>query len=110
MKAYFKSLEWKKGYRDFVQGVKGNKVPYNAIYGGNGSFVCETHAELILTVTTQDGRDISRNIITVVKAVNRWSRLTQGRVQLLENKLRQAGELKLDDRDYIIDLDYYVWA
>jgi len=110
MKAYFKSLEWKKGSRDFVQGVKGNRVPYNAIYGGNGSFVCENKSELILTVTTQDGRAISRNIIRVVRAVNSWSRLTQSRVALIENKLRQAGEFKLDDRDYIVDLEYYVWA
>lgn len=110
MKAYFKSLEWKKGSRDFVQGVKGNRVPYNAIYGGNGSFVCENRAELILTVITEDGRNISRNIIGVVRAVNGWPRITQNRVDLIESKLMQAGELELDDRDYIVDLESYVWA
>jgi len=110
MKAYFKSLEWKKGSRDFVQGVKGNRVPYNAIYGGNGSFVCENKAELVLTVSAEDGRSISRNIISLVRKVNGWSRLTQNRVDLVESKLMQAGPLELDERDYIIDLEYYVWA
>ena len=110
LKAYFKSLEWNKGSRELVQGVKGNRVPYNAVYGGNGSFVCENRSELILTVTAEDGREISRNIIKVVRAVNRWSRLTQNRVELVETKLIQAGVLELDERDYIVDLDYYVWA
>ena len=110
MKAYFKSLKWEKGSRDFVQGVKGNRVPYNAIYGGNGSFVCNTPAELILTVETEDGRRVSRNIINVVRKANGWSRLTQNRVDLIESKLVQAGDLELDDRDYIVDLEYYVWA
>ncbi len=110
MKAYFKSLEWNKGSRELVQGVKGNRVPYNAVYGGNGSFVCGNPSELILTVTTEDGREIFRNIISVVRAVNRWTRLTQNRVDLVEAKFRQAGELELDEREYIVDLDYYVWA
>ena len=110
MKAYFKSLEWKKGSRDFVQGVKGNRVPYNAIYGGNGSFMCSTPSELILTVSSEDGRNISRNIISLVRKVNGWSRLTQNRVDLVESKLMQAGPLELDERDYIVDLEYYVWV
>lgn len=110
MKSYFVSLEWNKGSRDFVQGVKNNRVPYNAIYGGNGSFVCETSSELILTVITEDGRKISRNIISVVRAVNRWSRLTQNRVDLVEAKLREVGELELDEKEYVVDLGYYVWV
>lgn len=110
MKAYFKSLEWNKGSRDFVQGVKGNRVPYNAIYGGNGSFVCENPAKLILTVIAQDGREVSRNIISVVRAINGWARITQKRVDLVEAKFQQATELELDDEDYIVDLDYYVCA
>ena len=110
MKAYFKSLEWKKGSRDFVQGVKGNRVPYNAIYGGNGSFVCNTPAALVLTVEAEDGRSVSRNIINVVRKVNGWSRLTQNRVDLIESKLMQSREMELDNRDYIVDLESYVWV
>lgn len=104
LKSYYVSLKWNKGSRDFVQGVKGNKVPYNAAYGGNGSFVCETPAELIITVITADGRKLSKNIINVVKSVNGWSRLTRKRVDLLEAKLMQVGELQLNERDYFVNL------
>ena len=110
LKAYFKSLEWKKGSRELVQGVKGNRVPYNAISGGNGSFICSTPAELILTVTTEDGRKVSKNIVSIVRNVNGWSRLTNNRVDLLESKLRQAYEFSLDNREYIINLESYITA
>lgn len=110
LKAYFKSLEWNKGSRELVQGVKGNRVPYNSISGGNGSFICATPSELILTVTTEDGRDVSRNIISVVRAVNGWTRLTQNRVDSLEDKLRQVDEVELDERQYIVDIESHVWA
>ncbi len=110
MKAYFKSLVWNKGSRELVQGVKGNKVPYNAISGGNGSFVCGTPSTLILTVTTEDGRDISRNIIKLVRAVNQWTRLTQSRVDMVESALRDKHSFELDEREYILGLEYYSWV
>ncbi len=108
MKAYFSSLEWSKGYRKLIQCVKGNRVPHNAVSGGNGSFICEVPAKLILRMTTEDGRVVSWNIISVVRAVNHWAKITQNRVELLEDKLMQAGQLELDDKDYVVDLEKYV--
>lgn len=110
MKAYFKSLKWEKGSRDLVQGVRGNRVPYNAISGGNGSFICGTPAKLILTVTTEDGRDISRNIISVVRAVNGWVRITQNRVDAIESGFRNSKVLDLDENENVLALEYYVWV
>lgn len=108
MKAYFVSLEWSKGSRKLIQGVKGNRVPHNAVFGGNGSFVCDVPAKLTLTVTTEDGRIVSWNIISVVRAVNHWAKITQNRVELLGDKLMQAGQLELDDKGYVVDLEKYV--
>ena len=108
MKAYFKSLKWNKGSRELVQGVKGNRTPYNVICGGNGSFICNVPAELILTVTTEDGRIISRDIIRMVRGVNGWVRLTQNRVDALEQKLKKVDKMELDERDYVANLTAYV--
>lgn len=110
MKAYFKSLKWNKGSRELVQGIKKNRVPRNAVYGGKGSYICETPSELILTVTTEEGRDISRNIISLVRAVNGWIRITNKRVEVLEAKLQKISEFSLDGRDYVINLENYICA
>lgn len=108
MTATFKKIEWNKGYRELVQGIKGGRRPYNAVYGGNGSYICNNPSELILTVETEDGREISRNIISVVRAVNSWGRITQNRFEMIEAALKNANEFELDEQEYIINLGSYV--
>lgn len=108
MLARFKKIKWIKGSRDFVQGVKGGYRPRNAISGGNGSFVCETPAELILTVQTEDGREVSWNIISLVRAVNGWRRITQNRFDILEAKLKSVDKFILDNENRIVNLADYI--
>lgn len=44
-----------QGYSEFQQGVKGNKVPKNAIKGGNGSYTVGESPTCIITIDTKDG-------------------------------------------------------
>lgn len=108
MIATFKKIEWNKGYKELVQGIKGGRRPYNAVCGGNGSFICNNPSELILTVETEDGREVSRNIISVVRAVNGWGRITQNRFEIIEAMLKNVNKFELDEGEYIINLGSYV--
>ena len=109
MTATFKSLKWNKGSRYVEQGVRGGRTPYNAVRGGNGSFVCEDPSELILTLVTEDGREISRDIIHLVRGVNSWCRISKNRFERLEAKLKGIHEFELGGNNYIVGLEDYVF-
>lgn len=106
--SFFKDLEWKPGDSALVQGVKNNRVPRNAIAGGNGSFICRVPAELILTVTTPQGTEISRDIISVVKRVNDWQKLSQQRFYQLKMKLKAINVFEFDENAFIVDIEKHV--
>lgn len=92
----FEKLTWIKGRTELVQGIKGNSIPYNAIRGGNGSFVVAIPAKLILTY---DGGK-TRNIIFMVKQINGWKKLSQKRFDMLEKKLKEMGEF--NEQDFLL--------
>lgn len=95
----FRSLRWIKSEQlHLVQGVKGNRRPYGAMYGGNGSFmVSGPPAQLILTLEDSNGRLGDINVIDIVKATNNWQKLSENRVMQLESMLMQKGEIDVND-------------
>ena len=107
MRVYFKSLRWNKSNIELVQGIKNNSVPGNAVRGSNGSFVCKTPSEMLLTLTTEEGRDITYNIIDLVKKANGWSRITDKRFGLVHNALWQEYEFEMSN-GYVCRLAEYL--
>ena len=97
--ARFEGLEWIKGEgRHLVQGVKGNRRPRGAMYGGHGSFMVRgTPAELILTVSDVNGKKRKIDVIDVVKRVNGWQNLSDKRVNTLTKELRQKGDIDMSN-------------
>ena len=98
--ARFERLEWVKGEpRHLVQGVKGNRRPSGAIYGGHGSFMVQgTPAQLILTVKDSDsGESHEFDVIGTAKNANGWQNLSEKRVRTLTTKLRQQGDIDMSN-------------
>ena len=65
--AKFEKLTKIPGDSKLVQGVKYGRVPRNAVAGGNGSFIVAERAKLILTVRTEEGKCIQKDIYLEVK-------------------------------------------
>ena len=92
LKAKFYDLTWQKTETALVQGVKGNRVPRNALYGGRGSFVVVTEpAKVILELETKYGIE-AFNIIKEIKDVT-------GRKNISE-KLMRILRAELQDKDF----------
>ncbi len=98
VKAHFSELDWIPGEgARIVQGVKGNRRPKRAYAGGNGSFVVGGEpAKLILTLKTEEGKYISKNIYYDVKE------LTDDRIT---KKFRENLEEALKEVEYEITKD-----
>ena len=90
VQAKFSNLRWQKGTSYLAQGIKGNATPYNAVGGGNGSFVCVTPSYLQLDLLTDDGYIYTKEIIRVVKNANGWQKLSNKRIYELEYKLKNS--------------------
>ena len=91
VKAHFVELEWIPGEgAHLVQGVKGNRRPKGAYAGGNGSFVVGGEsARLILTLETEEGKHISKNIYYDVKELTD-ERITKKFRENLEDALKEV--------------------
>ena len=104
MKAFFYDLEWNKGSTKLVQGIKDGRRPRNAIAGGNGSFICSTPAELILSVETTDRRVCKYNIISLARGVNGWQRINEKRYRQIKEKLERIERFEIGSDGYILGL------
>lgn len=103
----FLNLKWIKGERrHLVQGVKGNRVPRGALYGGHGSFmVSGSPTELLLTVEDSNGKQSLIDVIDTAKEVNNWKKLSDNRFNNLKEKLQQKGEIDMDNLEEELRLD-----
>ena len=96
MKAKFKSLKWVKGEAYVRQKVKHGYEPWNAIRGGNGSFVCRKPAALMLRVVDSKNNIREYNIIKLVRGCNNWQNLSEKRVRKIEERLMQENTFEID--------------
>ena len=98
--ATFINLIWKKGEVQLMQGVQGNRTPYNAISGGNGSFIVVTEpAKVILELQSPYGFE-EFDIINDIKYVKKRKRMSQKLINTLKEGMKgkvfsinQYGEL-----------------
>lgn len=104
--AKFCSLEYVSCDRYLKQGVKGHYVPYYAVAGGNGSFICVTPSKLNLKLTTSCGIPFTTDIIRTAREANGWQKITTNRVSMLRNKL--CGETFIIEDDKIKNLESLV--
>lgn len=98
--ATFRNLIWKKGEVQLLQGVPGNRIPCNAISGGNGSFIVVTEpAKVILELESLYGFE-EFDIINDIKHVTKRKRMSQKLINTLKEGMKgkvfsinQYGEL-----------------
>ena len=101
--AKFVKLNWVKGSAYLKQGVKGKYNPYNALAGGNGSFIMPEPAELNLFLKFEDGTCDTFNIIKFVRSVTGWKKLNDGRVDKIEAQLN--GKTFFIEGERILNLE-----
>jgi len=105
MKVQFHSLEWIKGEPGFlVQGIKGGRRPFDAVSGGNGSFIVKNESsQLNLIVKTSNNKYIQNNIYAEVMRAAGRSRMTEKFYCAIE-KLCKNVEFEITDDPYTIDI------
>lgn len=104
-KATFRQLRWIKGTGGVERGIKGGRIPRNAIAGGNGTFVVTTPAELLLSFTNEDGRNVTVDIIRQVRDYTGWQRMNAQRVAAIEHFFREQEEFLWDEDNGRIIID-----
>lgn len=71
-----------------VQGIKNNKRPKNALYGGNGSFIVKGESpKIIIKIKLWDKSLIGRNIYYTVKSNTMRDRITEKYADKIAGKL-----------------------
>ena len=102
----YHNLIWDKAYVRPVQGIKNNRIPENAVKGGQGSFLVEDRpATLTLELKDEDGKHFQIiEILDLVKELNDWKRISQKRVDALSKKLEETGSFNIDDLPDILTL------
>lgn len=102
MNATFYNLIWEKGQSPYLeQGVKGNKRPRRALYGGNGSYmVAGDPARLYLSVLGDDGKIYRSNIYGRVMKETGRQRMSEKLYDSVYNKFQNAT-FAVDSNNYI---------
>lgn len=75
-----------QGYSELQQGVKGNKVPKNAIKGGNGSFIISDPARCLITIDTKEDGEFELDITDDIRTALRKN----GAKRISEKKANEA--------------------
>lgn len=71
-----------------VQGIKGNRRPKNALYGGNGSFIVKGESpKIIIQIKLWDNTVISKNIYYLVKENSLRERVSEKYADKIAGKL-----------------------
>ena len=102
--ASFKNLNYEHSTSGVRGGFKNHYTPRNALYGGNGTFRLYTPSELTLTLHSDDGKIIRKEISSLFKNVNGFQKLSDKRVDALESKLKNVDHFEVDDNGYIVGL------
>lgn len=92
--AKFEKLTKIPGTGKLVQGVKHGQVPKNAVAGGNGSFIVAERARLILSVRTEQGKCVQKDIYLDVKEYSS---------RKITEKFKDEIETNMKDFNFIVE-------
>lgn len=90
-------LSWEKSTPYIKSGFKNGKVPHGAVAGGNGTFIITTPSALNLTICAENEEVYTRDIMSLVKGVTGWKRLSKKRFQSLKDAFEDVDTFEFSD-------------
>ena len=105
--AIFQKLTWEKGTAS-VSLRYNNNIPSNAKYGANGTYIVTTPAKMFLTIYTDDGRVVTKDIADTVRQINNWKNFSKQRFTQLNARLKNYNQFQIDENDDVIGLEAIV--
>lgn len=90
-------LTWEKNTPCIKSSFKNGKVPHGAVAGGNGTFIITTPSTLNLTICIGDEEVYTRDIMSLVKDVTGWKRLSPKRFQSLKDAFEDVDTFEFSD-------------
>ena len=69
------------------QGIKYMAIPDHAVAGSNGSFICAGSNQLRVDIELENGDIFFYDITELAKHIKDWKRLTEKRINLLQDGL-----------------------
>jgi hypothetical protein len=69
------------------QGIKNMAIPDRAVAGSNGSFICAGSNQLRVDIELENGDIFFYDITELAKHIKDWKRLTEKRINLLQDGL-----------------------
>lgn len=90
-------LSWEKSTPCIESGFKNDKVPHGAVAGDNGTFIITTPSTLNLRICLENEDVYTRDIMSLVKDVTGWKRLSPKRFKSLEDAFKNVDTFEFSD-------------
>lgn len=104
MMAEYKGLRWVPSTSYIEQGVKGNRVPKNAIRGGNGSYRCTVPGEVSVKFSVGK-KEIEFDVMHDLRVATGRQRVTKKLVKAFNKEMAEIGSFEYDEDGRILGID-----